>query len=76
MNLRSIILYLSRKLPSVMAIHGDAVAMLRFDAGSYATVIHWLREIVFVSAVEKSHESPPTRNRDEVNDVILLALVK
>jgi hypothetical protein len=76
MNLRSIVLYLSRKLPSVRAIHGDTVAMHRLDAISYATVIHWLHEIVFISAVEKPHESPPMRNRDEVNYVILLALVK
>jgi hypothetical protein len=39
-------------------------------------VTHWLREVAFVSAVEELFESPPTRDRDKVDDTILLALAE
>jgi hypothetical protein len=42
----------------------------------YATVIRWLREIVFVSAVEESLEPLPTNDRDEVDDTTLLPLAE
>jgi hypothetical protein len=43
---------------------------------SYATLTRWLREVAFLSAVEEPPESLVTRNRDEVDDAILLVLAE
>jgi hypothetical protein len=43
---------------------------------SYATVIRWFGGIAFVSAVEEFLESSPTKDRDEVDDAILLAIAE
>jgi hypothetical protein len=76
MDFRSIILYLSRKLSTARDIHGDIIAMLRPDAVTYATMTRWLRKTTFISPIEESLESSLTRNRDEVDDAILLALAE
>jgi hypothetical protein len=76
MHLRSIVLYLSRKLPSARVIHGNVVVILGPDAANYIPMTRWLREIAFISTVNEPSESPPTRDREEVDDVILLALAE
>jgi hypothetical protein len=76
MDFRSIVLYLRRKLPSARNVHGNVVNTLGPDAVNYATVTRWLREVAFISAVEEPSESPPTKDRDEVDDTILLVFAE
>jgi hypothetical protein len=61
MHLRSIVLYLSRKLPSAKVTHGDVVATLGLDAVSYTTMTRRPRKVTFVSAIEEFLNPRPRR---------------
>jgi hypothetical protein len=50
MNQQSIVLYLSRKGLSAVAIHDDLVATPGAEAVSYPSVIRYLPEAIFASS--------------------------
>jgi hypothetical protein len=59
---------------SARAIHGNFVATLGPGTVRSVPVTRSLHGIAFISAVDESLISPPTRDRDNVDDAILLAL--
>jgi hypothetical protein len=75
MDQQSIILYLSRKVFSVVAIHDDLVATLGVEAVSYPSVTRYLREAIFASSNPPEPLPPPEHQLDDSDQAILLALV-
>jgi hypothetical protein len=71
---RSIVLYLTRKGLSAIAIHDDLVATLGAEAVSYPSVTRYLHEAIFVSSNQPDPLPPPEHQLDDSDQVILLAL--
>jgi hypothetical protein len=65
MDQRSIVLYLSRKRLSAVAIHDDLVATLGAEAVGYPSVTRYLREAIFASSNPPYPLSPPEDQLDD-----------
>jgi hypothetical protein len=74
MDQQAIVLCLSWKGLSAVAIHGDLVATLGAEAVSYPFVIPYLREAIFVSFNPPDPLPPPEHQLDDSDQAILLAL--
>jgi hypothetical protein len=74
MDQQSIVLYLSRKGLSAVAIHDDLVATLDAEAVSYPSVTRYLREAIFASSNPPDPLSPPEHRLDDSDQAVLLAL--
>jgi hypothetical protein len=74
MDQQSIILYLSRKGLSAVAIHDDLVTTLGTEAVSYPSVTCCLHEAIFASSNPPDPLPPPERQLDNSDQAILLAL--
>jgi hypothetical protein len=74
MDRQSIVLYLSRKGLSAVAIHDDLVATLGAKAVSYPSVTRYLHEVIFASSNPPDPLPPPEHQLDDSDQVILLAL--
>jgi hypothetical protein len=59
MDQQSVVLYLSRKGHSAVAIHDDFVATLGAEAVSYQSVIRYLHEAIFASSNPPDPLPPP-----------------
>jgi hypothetical protein len=70
----TIVLYLSRKGLSAVAIHDDLVATLGAEAVSYPPVTRYLREAIFASSNRPDSLPPPKHQLDDFDQAILLAL--
>jgi hypothetical protein len=70
----SIVLYLTRKELSAIAIHHPLVATLGTEAASYSSVTRYLREVVFVSSNYHANIPEAESQFDDCDQVILLAL--
>jgi hypothetical protein len=73
MDQQSIVLYVSRKGLSPLAIHDDLVATPGADVVSYSSVTRYLREAIFASSNPPDPLSPPEHQLDNSDQVILLA---
>jgi hypothetical protein len=74
MDHKSIVLYLSRKVLSVVAIHDDLVATLGAEAVSYPSVTGDLRKAIFSSSNPPDPLAPPEHQLDDSDQAIFLAL--
>jgi hypothetical protein len=74
MDQQSIVLDLSRKGLSAVAIHDNLVATLGAEAVSYPSVTHYLREVIFTSSNPPDPLPLPEHQLDDSNEAILLAL--
>jgi hypothetical protein len=74
MDQQSIVIYLSRKGLSAVAIHNDLVATLCAEAVSYPSVTRYLREAIFASSNPPDPLPPPEHQLDDSDQAILLAL--
>jgi hypothetical protein len=74
MDQQSIVLYLSRKGLSAVAIHDDPVATLGAEAMSYRFVTRYLREAIFASSNPPDPLPPPKHQLDDSDQAVLLAL--
>jgi hypothetical protein len=74
MSRQSIVLYLSRKGLSAIAIHDDVVATLGAEAVSYPSVTRYLREVIFASSNPPGPLPPPDHQLDDSDQALLLAL--
>jgi hypothetical protein len=74
MGQQSIILYLSRKGLSAVAIHDDFVAILDTEAVSYQSVTRYLREAIFASSNPPDPLPLPEHQLDDSDQAILLTL--
>jgi hypothetical protein len=74
MDQQSIILYLSRKGLSAVAIHDDLVSTLGAEAVSYPSVTRSLREAIFTPSNPPDPLPPPEHQLDDSDQAILLAL--
>jgi hypothetical protein len=74
MDQQSIVLDLSRKKLSAVAIYDNIVATLGAEAVSYPSVIRYLREAIFASSNPPDPLPPPEHQLDDSDQAILLAL--
>jgi hypothetical protein len=74
MDQQLIVLYLSRKRLSAVALHDDLVATLGMEAVSYPPVTRYLREAIFASFNPLDPLTPPEHKFDDSDQAILLAL--
>jgi hypothetical protein len=74
MDQQLIIIYLSRKGRSAVAVHDDLVATLGAEAASYPFVTRYLRKAIFASSNQSDPLPPPKPQLDDSDLVILLAL--
>jgi hypothetical protein len=74
MDQQSIVLYLSSKGLSAVAIHDDFVAALGVEAVSYPSVTRSLREAIFASSNPLGPLPPPEHQLDDSDQTFLLAL--
>jgi hypothetical protein len=75
MDQQSIVLYLSRKGLSAVAMHDDLVATLGTEAVSCPSMTRYLREAIFTSSNPRDPLPPPEHRLDDSDQAILLALV-
>jgi hypothetical protein len=75
MDQQSIVLYLSRKGLSAVAIHDDLVATLGAEAVSYPSATRSLREAIFASSNPPDRLPPPEHQLDDSSQAIFLTLV-
>jgi hypothetical protein len=74
MDQQSIVLYLSRKGLSAVAIHHNLVATLGAEAVSYPFVTRCLPEAIFTSSNPPDPLPPPEHQLDDSDQAILPAL--
>jgi hypothetical protein len=74
MDQQLIVLYLSRKGLSALAIHDDLVATLGAETVSYPSVTRCLREAIFASSNPSDPLHPPEHQLDDSDDAVLRAL--
>jgi hypothetical protein len=74
MDQQSIVLYLSRKGLSALAIHDDLVATLGGEAVSYPSVARDLHEAIFASSNPLDPVPSPENPLNDSGQAILLAL--
>jgi hypothetical protein len=74
MDQQSIVLYLSRKKLSAIAIYDNIVATLGAEAMGYPSVIRYLREAIVASSNPPDPLPPPEHQLDDSDQAILLAL--
>jgi hypothetical protein len=74
MDKQLIVLYLSRKGVSAVAIHDDLVTTLGTEAVGYPSVTHYLREAIFGSSNPPDPLRPPKHQLSDSDQGILLAL--
>jgi hypothetical protein len=72
MDQQSIVLYLSRKRLSAVAIHDDLVATLGAEAVNYPSVTRYLREAIFASSYPPDPLPPPEHQLDDFDQVSYL----
>jgi hypothetical protein len=70
---QSVVVHLSRKGLSAVAIHDDLVATLGSEAVSYPSVIRYLREAIFASSNPPDPLPPPEHQLDDFDQAILLS---
>jgi hypothetical protein len=74
MDQQLIVLYLSRKGRSAVAIRDDLVATLNPEAVSHPSVTRYLREAIFTSSNPPDPLPPLDHQLDDSDQVILLAI--
>jgi hypothetical protein len=73
MDQQPIVLYLSRKGLSAVAIYDDLVATLGAEAVNYPPMTRYLREVIFASSSPPDPLPPPEHHLDGSDQAILLA---
>jgi hypothetical protein len=76
MDQRLIVLSLTRKELSVIAIHHDLVVTLAPEAVSYSSVARYLRIAIFVSSNSPANVPEAECQFDDCDQAILLSLAK